>query len=236
MNPWQVLRQFSQQYPKAAALVMGAVACFAAVAVVASFGIDLEARIPSVLYVIGIGALLLIVVAMLNDQIMMAFVRWFALATAIVWLAVFIAYRIQPSPVLACAVFFWSQCRTTADVVAAEANPPPPRQADSPQPKQNAGSQLVYFQFAGVLERDDVRSVMRRLRDAGWRIQGVEGGGERTASAAGFAEVRYAASADKRDAEALAAAVQATKLISKPITAKESPLVKKNTLEVWISR
>jgi hypothetical protein len=27
------------------------------------------------------------------------------------------------------------------------------------------------MQFAGILARDDVRQVMRRLRDAGWRMQ-----------------------------------------------------------------
>lgn len=236
MDAWQVLKAYAQQHPQAAAILMGAVACFAAVAAVRSFGIDLEASLPSVLYIIGMGVVLLIVVAMLNDTMIMTFIKWFIIMLGLVWVAVFIAHRVEPgSTKLACAAFFWQPCRATADSIAIDANPPPPQRVEIPR-IENAGSYQVFVQFAGLLKRDDVRTVMRRLSDSGWRVQGVEGGGERTAQAAGFAEVRYAEQGDEPVAKALAEAIQATKLLSTPLKATKNPRIKKGTLEVWISR
>jgi len=236
MDVWQVLKSYARQHPQAAAILMGAVACFAAVAAVKSFGIDLEASMPSVLYIIGIGVLLLIVVSILNDKMIMTFIRWFIVLSGLVWLAVFIAHKVEPgSTKLACAAFFWQPCRTTADRIADSANPPSPQPVDIPR-TENASSYQVFVQFAGILKRDDVRTVMRRLSDSGWRVQGVDGGGERTAIAAGFAEVRYAERGDEPIAKALAEAVQTTNLLSKPLKATENRNVKKGTLEVWVSR
>jgi hypothetical protein len=237
MDVWQILKEYAQQHPQAAAILMGAVACFAAVAAVRSFGIDLEASIPSVLYIIGIGVLLLIVVAVLNDAMLMTFIKWFIVMLGLVWLAVFIAHKIidPGSPKLACAAFFWQPCRATADSIAPPPSLPPPQQVVIPR-IENAGSYQVFVQFAGLINRDDVRMMMRQLSDSGWRVEGVEGGGERTAKAAGFAEVRYAERGDEPVAKALAEAIQATKLLSKPLKATENPRIKKGTLEVWISR
>jgi hypothetical protein len=94
----------------------------------------------------------------------------------------------------------------------------------------------VFVQFAGALSRDDVRAMMRRLSEAGWSVQGVEGGGERTPAAAGLREVRYSAAADEAAAKALARAVQASSLVSRPIVTKLSGEAEKGALEVWISR
>jgi hypothetical protein len=236
MNVWQVLKAYARKYPQGAAILMGAVACFAAVAAVQSFGIDFEASKPSVLYIIGIGVLLLIVVAVLNDAMIMTFIKWFIVMLGLVWLAFFIAHKFEPeSTKLACAAFFWQPCRATADSIAPAPSPPPPEQVVIPR-MENAGSYQVFVQFAGLINRDDVRTMMRRLSDSGWRVQGIEGGGERTAKAAGFAEVRYSERGDEPVAKALAEAVQATKLLSKPLKVTENPRVKKGTLEVWISR
>lgn len=234
---WKILKVYAQQHPQGAAILMGAVACFAAVAAVKSFGTGFEESIPSVLYIIGIGGLLLIVVAVLNDAIIMTFIKWFCVLLLIAWLSVFVAHKIkvEPRAELACAAFFWQPCRDTADSIAPPASLPPQQQVDIPR-VENAGSYQVFVQFAGLINRDDVRTMMRRLSDSGWKVQGVEGGGERTAKAAGFAEVRYASRGDEPAAKALAEAVQATKLLPTPLKATENPNLKKGTLEVWISR
>jgi len=235
MDIWHVLKTYAQQQPRAAAILLSAVACFAAVAAVQSFGINLEATTPSVLYIIGIGVLLLIVTAVLSDAMIMSVMKWFGSMLFILWVAVFIAHKVHPSPQWACVALFWQPCRATADSIASASSQPSPTQVVIPH-VDNAGSYQVSVQFAGLINRDDVRTMMRRLSDSGWRVQGIQGGGERRAEAAGFAEVRYAEQGDEPVAKALAEAVQATKLLSKPLKATENLRVKKGTLEVWISR
>jgi hypothetical protein len=74
----------------------------------------LQARIPSVLYVIGIGVLLLVVTSIVNNRLMMQALSWFVLVMAVIWVILFALSRFNSSPVLACAVQFWNACFTTA--------------------------------------------------------------------------------------------------------------------------
>jgi hypothetical protein len=240
MEPLQILKDFSKQNPQAAGLLYGAVACFAAVAAISSFG-DLESRIPSVLYVIAIGVVLAITTAILTDKLMMAVLKWFVVLIVIAWTISFIIYHFNPtSQTLACVVRFWEPCRDTADKVADQTAPTKITPANPPTISPTASFQpsnyQVFVQFAGSIRRDDVKAMMKILRDSGWNVQGVDGGGERTTAAAGLAEVRYSTPEDALAAKALAQAVQATNLISRSIAVKSSSGVAKGTLEVWISR
>lgn len=121
---------------------------------------------------------------------------------------------------------------------SAAANPRAKSQvAELPSDKTIPASDYqVFVQFAGTVTREDVRAMMRKLSQVGWKVQGIEGGGERTSAAAGLQEVRYSDTGDAAAAKALAQAVQASSLVSRPIIPKLSTGVAKGTLEVWISR
>ncbi|MGP9812262.1 hypothetical protein ACTZWT_12180 [Rhodopseudomonas sp. NSM] len=105
-----------------------------------------------------------------------------------------------------------------------------------PNKDVTATNYQVFVQFAGVIARDDVRSMMRRLRESGWNVQGVEQGGERTAAAANVQEIRYHDKADEVAANQLAQAVQLFSLTTRPIIPRLNPLVSTGSLEIWISR
>jgi predicted chitinase len=94
----------------------------------------------------------------------------------------------------------------------------------------------VFVQFAGSIERPDVRNMMLVLREAEWGVQGAEGGGERRATAAGTSEVRFGREQDRNAAEALAVQVQSRNVSGRPVKAVLNPSIAPSTLEVWISR
>ena len=115
-------------------------------------------------------------------------------------------------------------------------NPRPPSAAPKIETNVRPGDYQVFVQFAGILKRDDVRSMMETLRDFGWNVQGVSGGGERTSKAAGYLEIRYGAKDDLPAAQSLAAAVQVSDLTSRAIIPKQNSAIGKGKLEVWISK
>ena len=237
MEPLKVLKDYSKQNPQAAALLFGAVACFAAVAAIGMLSIDLQSNIPSVLAVLAIGALLLIVTFIVNNKLIMSVLSWFAVAMLIGWIGVYVLHRFFPrSEELACAAVWWVSCQVTADSrsVPAQTPPamPPPISQSAPFKPQDY---QVVVQFAGVLDRNDVRAMMQKLEEIGWSVQGIKGGGRRTGDAAGKNEIRYA-EGDRAAAEALAQAVRATNLVRNVgLTAGDSS-VQRGRLEVWISR
>jgi hypothetical protein len=232
------LAVYAKDHPREAALVLAGVAAFAGVATVIGFGIDLESQIRPVLYLLLIGGLVIIVTAILNDKLIVSVLKWFILALFIIWVVAFALHRsiFRDSEALNCFVLFWAECRNLADQKADRTNPPPPVVTTPTAPPPMAKSHKVQFQFAGSLDRDDVRVVMRRLRDAGWLVENVDRGGRRTGDAAGKAEIRYRNDRDQQAAQDLAAALNATKLITKEIKPVRAEGLDPDTLEVWISR
>lgn len=93
----------------------------------------------------------------------------------------------------------------------------------------------VLVQFFGI-ERSDVRAMMRRLQKNGWRVDGIQGGGEARPEAKDTNEVRYKLPDDGNAAKLLANQVQEEDLASAAITVKPNQSVDSRTLEVWISR
>ncbi|WP_179363935.1 hypothetical protein [Rhizobium sophoriradicis] len=179
----------------------------------------------------------------MNNELMMTVLSWFVFSLGLLWVLLFIIYKIIPMPAtlsqqISCAVWFLKDCKTVVDTDTQATGPAPPdasvlpsRQSVDIQPAKYE----VYVQFAGVLARDSVRAMMRKLGEQGWNVQGAEGGGQRTSDATGTSEVRYAAG-DKAAAEALAAAVQESHLSSRAVNAIQNSSVEKSKLEVWISR
>ncbi|MER8431429.1 DNA/RNA non-specific endonuclease [Mesorhizobium caraganae] len=91
--------------------------------------------------------------------------------------------------------------------------------------------QTVYVQFAGMT-REDAQALSAKMRALGWGIPTP--GEERVAAAAGKNEVRYNpdTEADRRAAELLAADLTAA---GQTVTARAVPVIRANTLEIWIS-
>lgn len=92
--------------------------------------------------------------------------------------------------------------------------------------------QKVFLQFAGDLSRAQITALNEALRKAGWLIQGKSG--ERTSSAAGLSEVRYAGN-NREAAQALADALNQTGMGFRNVVIKFNSSIG-NNLEVWISR
>lgn len=249
-GPLDFLKEWATKNPQPAALLFGGIACFAAVAVVLGFGIRFEAAIAPIFYVLGVGIALAVATRIVNNALMMNGLSWFVLGLGILWVVTFLAYRVVPlssthSQQLSCVVWFWIDCRTIVDddthtnALPVPPSPPPPPPPVVVPPPTATGIQpakyQVLVQFAGVLTRDSVRGMMQRLKEQGWNVQGIAGGGQRTSTAAGTAEVR-ARESDRAAAQALATAVQASGLTAKPVEVKPNNSVESGTLEVWISR
>ena len=98
------------------------------------------------------------------------------------------------------------------------------------------GDYKVKVQFAGTLQRDEVRNMMKTLRAAGWGVEGVEGGGERTGAAATYDEIRYGDNGDTVASQALAKAVQSTGIVARQIVTKFNAAIMSGTLEVCVSK
>jgi hypothetical protein len=94
----------------------------------------------------------------------------------------------------------------------------------------------VFTQFAGSLQREQVRSMMQALAKENWNMQGVTGGGERTPAAAGVNEIRYTAVEDKAAADELAKSVQKSGLTSRSVISSFAFGIRPKTLEIWISK
>lgn len=231
--------------PVAAGIIVAAATAFAALSLVTITGGSLESRIPAVAYLILIGTGIYVISSIVQDPVLNRLIRWGVIGLLSMWCGAFVASRFSPdSPRLACTVYFWTPCRTVADNVAAGNAPslqipavprstvigsaPPVATAPSPAP--------VFMQFAGTYDRDDVRAAMRQLVALGWNMQGVAGGGERTAAAAGFNEIRIREPAMQDAAAQLAAALGATGLTAKNLKIIQSNSVSPGRFEIWVSR
>ena len=241
MDALEYLKNYYRTNPTAAAILSGAIACFAAVTVIGKFGIDLQASIPSVFYALGIGIVFYLVVRLLDEPASRRAASWFFLLLVAAWVIAFFWSRLHPKdPELQCAVYFWAPCGQTADDVATDTAPKPQVVQAAPNPtsgglSSDAKAQFqVFIQFAGFT-RDTIIGVASTLGSQGWKVQGADRGGERTSNAAGYTEVRYHDAAARPAAEALAAALNATKITSKQVKAKQLDIIKPDTLEIWIS-
>ncbi len=248
MNPVQILNNLLQVDRQVALPLLGGLAVVAAAAIVATWDIDFDSAVIVGIYIVGLGAGLYVVsyvLTSLNLPVLKAVLGWFViLFVMLVMLTFFVSAAlpgytpIAPTP---CLVRFWDRCPYVYDRIA-ERNftpvKPPVDQPPAPQVNVNPKNYRVFVQFAGIIRREDVRSMMTNLQNDGWRVQGVDGGGQRTVKAADVNEVRYTTPSDEAAAQTLARSVQAANLTGKIIqpVRVQSPPIADRTLEVWISR
>ncbi len=109
--------------------------------------------------------------------------------------------------------------------------PTPFPQIDEPAPFDKA-QYLVFIQFAGY-NQPDIQKLADKLSAQAWNVQK---GLDRQASAAGLSEVRYHDVLQKVPAETLAAAINATGIVTTPVKAVAVAPVHANVLEVWVGQ
>lgn len=140
-------------------------------------------------------------------------------------------------PPIYCLVRPFEPCDVVAEQVAKDQPPPPAVPEVTPDPTADIAraDYKVFVQFAGVIQRDAVKALMKTLEASGWDVQGTSGGGERTGSAAGLNTIKFGAS-DESAAKALAAEVQAVNVSGETISTTLVTGMEAGRLEVWISR
>lgn len=243
-----VLEKLLQIDKAAARIIYAGLGILAAAAIALSWkDIDIRFAMWIGVYIVALGGLLLVLGNVFGDPLMQKVLGWAIIVAFVAYLFAFLASALAPNWAASvgiapapCLVKPWLGCKETQDAVAINNYTPPPAvEAPRPSPAFTAfvvPRTPVFVQFAGEIRRDDVKGMMAKLQSAGWSVQGVAGGGERTGKAAGINVVRYKDATRKTAAEALARQVQEINLTGKKIGVEQSAAVSSDQLEVWISR
>lgn len=244
MNPLDALSKALEVDPKTGSFLYGGLGLLAIIAIASSFGIDLKTSFLMGAYFIALTLLLLIVVHIISDPNIRKVLSWFLTCLIIIVVSLLVYTSVVPNQRYFapsyCLVRFWEKNCSAIEEAIADRTPSPvpasPQAVPAPPKDVKPANYQVFVQFAGVIKRDDIKVMMRKLRDRGWNMQGTEGGGERTSAAAGLNVVRYGTTEDAEAANALAAAVQAITPSAATIATERNSGVKSKALEVWISR
>lgn len=237
----------------AAILLFTGIGVFAAISIVGTYEIDYTIALRVAAYILGFATASTVLSVVVDNTLIRSVLGWFVVGLFMFWsLALSISVVFQPGPLPPpyCLVYFLQDCDEVAEAIALKqeqrtgspviAVHPPPVEGDGvlanalAVPTAEVPAQTVYVQFAGILTRDSVRTLMLTLEAQGWNVQGAAQGGERTNAAAGYNEVRF--SGDSRAAaQQLAAELERFNLTGRPITVVENPDIDAGALEVWLS-
>lgn len=94
----------------------------------------------------------------------------------------------------------------------------------------------VWLQFAGSIQREEMKEFGKKIKEKWPNTQGAEQGGERTQNAAGMLEVRYGDEKDKNAAIDLTKDVLRTNIVKLMKETKRVEGIPSGSLEIWISR
>lgn len=241
MEPFDILSQLLKINRRIATFLFAGLGLLAVIAIATSWAVDVRTAMIMGSYFIGLTTLLFTFVAVIRDPILQRVLAWFVTLMIIVTTLVLFYSAVSPgqnafAPAY-CLVRFWERCVDVQEAVADRNKAPPTGVTPpAPAPAVHASDYIVYVQFAGLISRDSVKTMMSGLSQNGWNVQGVSRGGERTSSAAGVNEIRYGKEEDKAAADALANAVNAYGLSSSKVGTLRVPSIGAKRLEVWISR
>lgn len=242
-SPFDTIKYVIETNPRLAVLLTGTLGVFAVIAIIASWGIELQANIANVVFVVAIGVVLFIVTRIVSDEFMVKVLKFFSLTLIILWIICFIAHRMDRGEQkwLTCVVKIWDTCESLSDKNADNTPGATPNIVTDNVPPVAAAFQpsnyKVFVQFAGFA-RPAVQAMASVLVKSGWPVQGADRGGQRTGDAVGLNVIRYSDEADAAAAQALADSVKATGIIKATPRVERyqgSPSIPKGTLEVWIS-
>ena len=242
-SPISAITQLTQLNRHAATIVVGAIAIFAAIAIITSLKVDIETSVLVALYLVGMGALLVILSNIINDTISKYIIGYtiticFCLITiCFVVSALFRDQGFVNPPY--CLVRFWEKCDVIEDritdsnslTIDATTNIPPVIATDNTQVQP--ANYKVFIQFAGLITRESIKDLNKALKAGQWKVQSDSG--ERTRAAAGFNEIRYKSESDKAAAQALADAITEARIAAATVVIKQVSAIRPGELEVWIS-
>jgi hypothetical protein len=209
----------------------------AAIAIASSLIVDVQTAMIMGAHFIGLTTLLFTFVAVVRDTILQTILAWFVTLMIIVTALLLFYSAVSPGqtafPPAYCLVRFYERCPVVQEAIADRTTTPPvgvipPVLAQTIR----VSDYTVDLQFAGIISRDSVMAMMVGLRQNGWNVHGVSGGGGRTMSAVGKNEIRYGREEDRAAAEALAHAVSAYGLSSSQISTVCVPSISAKRLEV----
>ncbi|WP_155737492.1 hypothetical protein [Agrobacterium tumefaciens] len=239
LSPISAISKLTRLNKNASTVIFATIAVFSAISIIKNLNIDIETSILVATYTIGIGAFLIIVANIINDNFTKLILGYTLTACFCVVAICFVSsalFRDQGiiNPTY-CLVRFWEKC----DIIVSERNS---QTVDSPidiplastrsTAATTSSNYKVFIQFAG-LTRESIKELNAALKKSGWKVQSDSG--ERILAAAGLNEVRYRNSGDKDSAEALANAITASRLTTAPVTIKQLSIIGPGSLEVWIS-
>ncbi|MET1111849.1 MAG: hypothetical protein ABWX67_10030 [Allosphingosinicella sp.] len=248
-SPIDALSQLLRLNKGAATILVAGLGVFAVVAIATTWVAvgDLQTVGLMAIYIVGFGVVLIILANILQNPvfsfILGGFVTFFIVAIA---LAFFVSAVFRTQGIINptyCLVEFWKPCalseaatlaRNPSAADAAAIQPAEVRAASNAVVGVKPQNYRVYVQFAGLIVREDIVNLSRALLSAGWRIESPRG--ERTSAAHGLNEIRYGRPEDEQAALALAKAVSAAEVGSRPLDIQLTPAVGDGPLEVWVSR
>src|ERR1041385_4010040 len=242
MNPADVLKELFRIDRRLGKVIYAGLAVLAAAAIVISWEIDIESAVRVGLYMLALAVAVFAIASIAGNPLLSLFLGWsFALMMILSAASLFVSAVFQPRWIAPpyCLVKFWLPCSAPggagdefAESKFTPVNPVQPDVAPPPANEVKTSEYRVFVQFAGVIRREDVRAMMKKLGDSGWQVQGAAGGGERTTAAIGYNEIRYSSPDDEKAARKLAIEVQGANLVSKPIKVQKINGIRNKTLEV----
>lgn len=245
MTPAKVLSLLLRINRPAAVFLLTGLAVLAAAAIASSWrNISPNALALFGIYILGFSVITYVLVYIVMDAVLKRILGYFITGIFMCWTsAIFISAVVPPDliplPAPVCLIQIFREDCSLKDSAAKEKHTPVARVEPVVAAASGTirrGDFTVFVQFAGVIVRDDVRAMMTKLETEGWKVEGAQKGGERTAKAAGYNEIRYSSDEDENAAKDLARSVQEKNLTPKGIVIAKTFSVPRRTLEVWISR
>lgn len=247
INPLKIIRDLSKRQPKLAVAIYAGLAVYAAAIIVICWKVDYEVATGIGWRILVFSFVVFFLVSLTTSKLVMLILEWFAVLLIISSCCALFITSVFPgktpiSPAY-CLVEFWKPCLTPggladqyADRNSQKLLEPVKSIVAPPLVPVSESEYKVFVQFAGLIRREDIKAMMVKQTEVGWRMQGQERGGERTAEAIGYNEIRYRSIEDEPAARKLAIEIQGANLTSKPISIVKAPNIAEKTLEVWISR
>lgn len=231
---------------KVALPLVAGMAVVAAATIVTTWQVDIATIGLMGLYLVALGITLIILANAVSDPTLGKVLGWFVTILIIATISCFFVSAVFREQGLIkptyCLVRFWEPCsdaeasvidRNPQALRTTDVRPAEVRAASEAMPQVRPENHRVYVQFAGLIAREEIVSLIQALRSAGWEVQGDRG--HREPDAQGLNEVRYGRPEDEQAARALAAAVTAAGIGAQPLGIQLTPMIGEGPLEVWMS-
>jgi hypothetical protein len=263
MNAYtKAMDRFHQIFPEGAIIIWGGFLILFGAAILNFITTNPNSQTPTAYSLLGFGVALYLIARLLGDPSILRLFRWVLLFFCLHWVALFDLHLAYPEhEELHCAAYIWKSCdevlskhstRKTVNPATEPATsptppppdakidvvpppPPPPPQLPPDELARLKSSRKLYIQFAGTYTRDEMKIFAGKLRGDGWQVDDEGQGGQRTRTAAGYNEVRYAGDDFRAAAVLLAAEIDKLGLAGRKMKVVPSLGVAEGHLEIYLS-